>query len=130
MKQSNQDIHVPISLGELVDKISILEIKTKHLDGIALENVTTELKALRATLRSLQLDIDISLIQDLRRVNEELWHIEDAIRDKERQGVFDQAFVELARSVYLKNDQRAATKKEINTKYGSTLIEEKSYQKY
>ena len=130
MKQSNQDIHVLISLGELVDKISILEIKTKHLDGIALENVTTELKALRATLRSLQLDIDISLIQDLRRVNEELWHIEDAIRDKERQGVFDQAFVELARSVYLKNDQRAATKKEINTKYGSTLIEEKSYQKY
>lgn len=124
------EILAPISLGELLDKITILQIKTQHLQGTALENVKRELDALEITLNNLQLNIDIKLVQKLKEVNQKLWQIEDDIRDQERQKKFDDTFIQLARSVYQQNDQRAAIKKEINTTYGSTFIEEKSYQKY
>lgn len=125
-----QDILAPISLGELIDKITILQIKTQHLQGTALENVKKELEALETTLNNLQLNLDPTLIQRLKEVNQDLWKIEDDIRDQERQNNFDATFIELARSVYQQNDRRAAIKKEINTTYGSALMEEKSYQQY
>ena len=125
-----QDILAPISLGELIDKITILQIKTQHLRGTALENVKKELEALETTLNDLQLNIDPTLIQRLKEVNQDLWHIEDDIREQERLKSFGETFIRLARSVYQQNDQRAAIKKEINTTYGSAFVEEKSYQQY
>ena len=125
-----QIIQAPISLGELIDKITILQIKTQHLQGNALENVKKELDALLTTLNNLQLNINPTLIQRLQEVNQNLWQIEDDIRDQERQKSFTETFIELARSVYQQNDQRAAIKKEINTTYGSAFVEEKSYQQY
>ena len=125
-----QDILAPISLGELIDKITILQIKSQHLQGIALENVNKELVALETTLNNLQLNIDATLIQRLKEVNQDLWQIEDDIRDQERQKSFGDAFIQLARSVYQQNDRRAAIKKEINATYGSIFTEEKSYQEY
>ena len=125
-----QDILAPISLGELINKITILKIKTKHLQGTALENVKNELKALQTTLDKLQINVDTTLIQRLKEVNQDLWHIEDNIRDQERQKDFGEAFIELARAVYQQNDRRAAIKKEINTTFGSSFIEEKSYKQY
>ena len=125
-----KEIHAPISLGELVDKITILQIKTKHLQDSALENTEKELKALKRTLDDLNLDIKTTLIQRLKKVNQTLWKIEDDIRDQERQKNFGEEFIQLARSVYQQNDIRAAIKKEINTAYGSALVEEKSYQQY
>lgn len=130
MTESSQEILAPISLGELIDKISILEIKTKHLHNKALENVNKELSCLQETLKSLDLSVDAPLIKRLKEVNEELWQIEDCIRDKERHNDFGDDFIKLARSVYQKNDQRAEIKKEINTRYGSKFIEEKSYRQY
>ena len=124
------EILAPISLGELLDKITILQIKRQHLQGTALENVKTELNALETTLSSLQLNIDTRLTQRLKEVNQNLWQIEDDIRDQERQKNFGETFIRLARSVYQQNDQRAAIKKEINTTYGSTFTEEKSYKQY
>ena len=125
-----QDILAPISLGELIDKITILQIKTQHLQGTALENVKKELEALEITLNDLQLNIDPTLIERLKEVNQDLWQIEDDIRDQERHKSFGETFIRLARSVYQQNDQRAAIKKEINTTYGSAFVEEKSYQQY
>jgi hypothetical protein len=125
-----QNIFAPISLGELIDKITILQIKTQHLQGAALENVKKELKALEATLNNLKLNIDPTLIQRLKETNQGLWQIEDDIRNQERQKIFDETFIRLARSVYQQNDQRATIKKEINTTYGSALVEEKSYRQY
>jgi hypothetical protein len=125
-----QNIHVPISLGELIDKITILKIKTQHLKEAALENAKKELEALEIILNDLQLKIDPTLIRRLNEVNKELWQIEDEIRDQERQKSFGDTFIHLARSVYQQNDLRAAIKKEINTTYGSALVEEKSYQQY
>ena len=124
------EILAPISLGELLDKITILQIKRQHLQDTALENVKTELNALETTLSSLQLNIDTTLTQRLKEVNQNLWQIEDDIRDQERQKNFGETFIRLARSVYQQNDQRAAIKKEINTTYGSTFTEEKSYKQY
>ena len=125
-----QDILAPISLGELIDKITILQIKTQHLEGTALENVKKELEALETTLSDIQLNLDPTLIQRLKEVNQDLWQIEDDIRDQERQKSFGETFIRLARSVYQQNDRRSAIKKEINTTYGSTFVEEKSYQQY
>ena len=125
-----QDILAPISLGELIDKITILQIKTQHLQSTALENVKKELQALESTLNNLQLNIDPTLILRLKEVNQDLWKIEDDIREKERKKSFDDTFIHLARSVYQQNDRRAAIKKEINTTYDSALMEEKSYKKY
>ena len=128
--KSLQEIQAPISLGELIDKITILEIKTQRLQGSALENVQKELAALEETLNALDLQVDPKLIQRLMEVNADLWQIEDAIRDQERQKCFGETFIHLARSVYQQNDRRAAIKKEIDTTYGSALVEEKAYQGY
>ena len=123
-------ILAPVSLGELIDKITILEIKQIHMTGIKLKNVDKELKLLRKILQDENLEIDIDLINNLKEVNKNLWEIEDNIRIKERKKEFDKEFVELARSVYKENDKRAYIKKEINQKYNSELVEEKSYNNY
>ena len=125
-----QPVIVEISLGELIDKITILQIKIAHLKGNALENVKRELNTLENTLTKLDINIDLSLIRKLKEVNQKLWNIEDNIRDQERQKSFKNEFIELARSVYKQNDIRASIKKEINTLYHSPITEEKSYQKY
>lgn len=126
-------IEVPVSPGELLDKITILEIKLERMtDPPKLENVRAELDLLRASWsRSVQEDPVIrGLHVKLREVNEALWDIEDAIRDKERMREFDDRFIELARSVYITNDRRAHLKKDLNQRLGSGLVEEKSYQPY
>jgi hypothetical protein len=126
-------IQVPVSYGELIDKITILEIKARQItDPAKLANVRNELDLLNATWASdaaSQTDIGDERAR-LLAVNEALWDIEDRIRLKERAQAFDAEFVELARSVYFRNDERAAVKREINLKLGSHLVEEKSYQDY
>ena len=123
-------ILAPVSLGELIDKITILEIKQINMTGIKLKNVDKELKLLRKILQDENLEIDMDLINNLKEINNNLWEIEDNIRIKERNQEFDKEFVELARSVYKENDKRASIKKEINQKYNSELVEEKSYNNY
>ena len=126
-------ISVPVSYGELIDKITILEIKSERIgDSAKLANVRIELDLLNETWRAdpaSRIDIATERAQ-LRGVNEALWDIEDRIRLKEKARAFDDEFVELARSVYIRNDERAAIKRVINQKLGSTLVEEKSYQDY
>mgnify|MGYP001818310015 FL=1 len=127
------ELLVPVSPGELIDKISILEIKSQRMsDPEKLHNVRTELTMLNETWSASEYSsADISAQWDgLREVNGKLWDIEDRIRDKEREGVFDPGFIELARSVYFTNDERAALKKSINQQLGSVLVEEKSYADY
>jgi len=122
-------ILIPISLGELYDKISILEIKLSHMatpEKIA--NVANEYKELRSVADEYPIDKD--LYKQLRNINQSIWDIEDKIRDCEREKIYDTTFVEIARSVYISNDKRSDIKKEINLKYGSVIIEEKSYAKY
>jgi len=127
------EISTPISPGELIDKITILEIKSHRMtDETKLANVRRELEALRKIwAASIHAGTDIAADQEaLRAVNERLWMIEDDIRDKERAQSFDADFIRLARAVYFENDERAAIKRRINTRLGSTLIEEKSYKDY
>ena len=121
-------ILAPVSLGELIDKITILEIKQIHMTGIKLKNVNKELKLLKKILQDKNLEIDIDLINSLKEVNNNLWQIEDNIRIKERDQKFNKEFIQLARSVYKENDTRASIKKEINQKYNSELVEEKLYR--
>ncbi|HEY8003758.1 MAG TPA: DUF6165 family protein [Phenylobacterium sp.] len=120
----------PISWGELVDKITILELKAERLgDAAALDNVRREL----ALLRALEPDPAgplAGLRARLAAVNARLWEVEDRLREKETAADFGPEFVELARSVYLSNDERAAIKREINLALGSEIIEEKSYAPY
>ncbi|EIL88933.1 hypothetical protein UU9_10674 [Rhodanobacter fulvus Jip2] len=126
-------IQTPVSYGELIDKITILEIKSRRItDAAKLANVRNELDMLNATwANSAASQTDISDERArLLAVNEALWDIEDNIRLMERAQTFDAAFIELARSVYFRNDERAAFKREINQKLGSELVEEKSYQDY
>jgi uncharacterized protein DUF6165 len=126
-------ISVPISYGELIDKITILEIKSERIrDAAKVANVRTELDLLAETwLTNAASSKDIAVERDaLKRVNEALWDIEDRIRLKEKAKAFDAEFIELARSVYIRNDERARVKRAINEKLGSTLVEEKSYQDY
>ena len=123
-------ILAPVSLGELIDKITILEIKQIHMTGIKLKNVDKELKLLKNILQDTNLEIDIDLINNLKEVNKNLWEIEDNIRIKESNQEFDEEFIQIARSVYKENDKRASIKKEINQKYNSELVEEKSYNSY
>lgn len=123
-------ILAPVSLGELVDKITILDIKNEKLQGYALANVQRERQALRRTLDALPLEVEPALVEELRATNASLWSVEDALREHERRQDFGEAFVELARSVYRLNDRRAALKKRINLLAGSALIEEKSYAAY
>ena len=127
------ELLVPISPGELIDKITILEIKSERMtDATKLANVRTELGLLLAIWRaSPHAEADVAGDWEaLRRVNEALWDIEDRIRDKERERAFDDVFIELARAVYVTNDERAAIKKRINTRLGSRIVEEKSYAEY
>ena len=124
---------VPVSPGELLDKITILRIKAARIaDPAKLANVRTELEILERTWReSAFARGDVSADEAaLQAVNERLWDIEDRIRDKERAKAFDAEFVELARSVYVENDERAVVKKRINLALGSTIVEEKSYAAY
>jgi hypothetical protein len=128
-----QDILVPISPGELLDKITILRIKSARMsDAAKLANVRAELAELEKTWRAaVGAAADVSEDERaLQAVNERLWVIEDDIRDKERAQAFDARFIELARSVYIENDERAAIKKRINVKLGSRIVEEKSYKPY
>jgi hypothetical protein len=126
-------ITTPISHGELIDKITILEIKAEQIvDPAKLVNVRKELDLLAEVWRNdaaAAIDIDAERAR-LKQVNQSLWDIEDRIRLKEKAQSFDAEFIELARAVYFQNDDRAAIKREINLKLGSQLIEEKSYQNY
>ncbi|WP_193181960.1 DUF6165 family protein [Nisaea sediminum] len=126
-------ILVPIAPGELLDKITILEIKLERMEDAAkLANVRIEFDALDAVRRE-KLPASAELTDAtarLKAINEELWVIEDDIRDCERGGDFGPTFIELARAVYRTNDRRAAIKKEINLLLGSALVEEKSYKDY
>lgn len=127
------DLHVPVSPGELLDKITILRIKSLRIrDAAKLVNVRLELDLLLetwATLGAATRDVAADE-QALQAVNEKLWEIEDRIRDKEAARSFDQDFIELARAVYHHNDERAAIKKRINVALGSRIVEEKSYKPY
>ena len=128
-----EQIHVPVSPGEVLDKITILEIKSERMDDPAkVSNVRRELELLIETWnRSVNNDETVQRIHaQLKRMNEALWEIEDDIRDKERVREFDDRFIELARSVYFTNDKRASAKKELNLYLGSEIVEEKSYQDY
>ena len=128
-----QDISVPISPGELLDKITILRIKSARMsDAAKLANVRHELQLLEQTwATAVPAGVDLSGEERaLEAVNERLWDIEDQIRDEEDAQRFDARFIELARAVYVSNDERAAIKKRINTKLGSALVEEKSYRPY
>lgn len=127
------ELLVPISPGELIDKITILEIKSQRMtDAAKLHNVRTELSLLTETWKASPFgatDIGADWAA-LREVNGRLWDIEDDIRDKERAVAFDARFIELARAVYVTNDERAAIKRRINSRLGSALVEEKSYAEY
>ena len=123
-------ILAPISIGELIDKITILEIKQIYMTGIKLKNINKEMKLLKNILQDKNLEINIDLIKNLKKINKKLWEIEDNIRIKESKQEFDEEFIKLARSVYIENDKRASIKKEINQKYNSDLVEEKSYKNY
>lgn len=126
-------IQTPVSYGELIDKMTILQIKLQEIkDDAKLANVRNELELLDATWKNdaaSQTDITDETNR-LLAVNQRLWKIEDDIRLKEKAQAFDDEFIQLARSVYIENDERAAIKREINLKLGSTLVEEKSYQDY
>ncbi len=129
-----KDILVPISPGELLDKITILRIKAARMsDPGKVANVKHELTLLEKTWQDSGAAAAAGIgveEANLLRVNEKLWVIEDDIRDEERAGRFTQKFIELARAVYVTNDERAAVKKRINTLLGSTIVEEKSYRPY
>ena len=127
------EILVPVSFGELLDKIAILQIKSERMsDPAKLANVRKELAALDATWSAHPAAAtDIAALRaDLKAVNERLWVIEDDIRLKEKAQAFDAGFVRLARAVYFENDERARIKKDINLALGSAYVEEKSYQDY
>ena len=124
------NIYVPISVGELIDKITILEIKKKYMSGKKMKNVNNELESLQVILHNEKLEVDQNLYLKLKKINSSLWKIEDKIRIKESLKEFDEDFIELARSVYKINDERSLIKREINLKYNSGIVEEKSYEKY
>ena len=125
-------INTPISLGELIDKISILKIKQKKInDKKKCSFIKEELSLLQSILLNSAVDKKINVYLDkLTEVNSKLWRIEDDIRDCEKNKKFDQKFIDLARAVYKNNDKRSEIKLEINNHFGSTLVEIKSYEKY
>lgn len=124
-------VQCEVSLGELLDKLSILYIKNKKIaDEKKLKHVRLEIEKLEETLKGLALDGYQELLTELETINLKLWVIEDDIRDKERNKEFDQQFIELARAVYITNDQRFECKNRINQKYSSKIVEVKSYQQY
>jgi hypothetical protein len=128
-----QTIMTAVAPGELIDKITILRIKSERIsDAAKVKNVRIELDILNATRADSVPDSEelTRLDAALQAVNEELWVIEDDIRDCERDGDFGQKFIDLARAVYVTNDKRAALKKDINLLLGSHIVEEKSYAEY
>ena len=126
-------IQIPVSFGEVLDKITILEIKSERIrDPEKLHHIRTELESLEQHWRDTvgdpaRIDGERS---ELKAINEKLWEIEDAIREEEAEGRFGERFVALARSVYFTNDERAAIKKRVNLALGSRFVEEKSYRDY
>lgn len=126
-------LSIPLSVGEIMDKITILEIKAERIvDAGKVANVTAELDTLRplVTHDALNTASIKALVAELKDINEALWDIEDDIRERENSKDFGEAFIALARAVYVTNDKRAEIKKQINLATGSTLIEEKSYEDY
>ncbi|HUV22739.1 MAG TPA: DUF6165 family protein [Gammaproteobacteria bacterium] len=127
------EILIPISPGELLDKITILQIKSERIaDPAKVANVKTELGMLEQVWREAVNDDDQirALKRELKSINEALWEIEDDIRDEERNRRFGERFIELARAVYVTNDERANAKKKVNLHLDSSIVEEKSYQDY
>ena len=124
---------IRISLGELLNRITILQSKLEHLTSKdALKNVEREFKQLQLTfIQSCPETIEVKLLEvELKKINQQLWDIEDKIRAKERTKSFDDEFIQLARKVYITNDERSCVKKKINDMFGSELVEEKSYVEY
>ena len=127
------EILIPISPGELLDKITILQIKSERItDATKVANVKTELGMLEQVWSEAVSDDEQirALKRELKSINEALWEIEDDIRDEERNRRFGERFIELARAVYVTNDERANAKKEVNLHLNSSIVEEKSYQDY
>ena len=132
MNETSQP-QIPVSVGELYDKLTILEIKVARItDAVRLRHVTHELALLRAIEKQFASTDTrhMQLIAELKRVNEALWDIEDAIRNCERRQEFGTEFIALARSVYKTNDKRSALKNEINLLHNSEIVEQKSYSPY
>ena len=125
-------MRIEVSIGEIVDKLTILDIKMSRIfSPEKLKNIVKEFSYLKDVVElELKISTESNDYLQLLNVNKELWDIEDKIRDKERNNSFDNEFIELARLVYITNDKRADLKKEINLKYGSTFVEEKSYSSY
>ena len=121
---------IPVSFGELVDKITILKIKLKYLKGQNKANVKYEYNLLLNILKDSPIIMEDTLIKELQYINQKLWEVEDKIRKKELNKNFEEEFIELARSVYRLNDERFKTKNALNQKYNSEIIEEKIYEKY
>jgi hypothetical protein len=123
---------IEVSIGEIVDKLSILKIKSENItESVKLDNIIKEYNYLFNVVENeLNISTNSELYKELLSINKELWLIEDNIRDKEREKSFDDEFISLARSVYFTNDRRADVKKRINIEYGSNFVEEKSYNKY
>ena len=125
---------IEVSNGEILDKITILVIKSKKItDPIKLKNINNELDELQPFLNVVGYESNStvnSLVKELESVNEKLWDVEDKLRDKERSKQFDDEFIKLARDVYFTNDERSRIKKNLNEVTNSKLVEEKSYQKY
>jgi hypothetical protein len=128
-----KDLLIPVSAGELLDKITILRIKAARMsDPQQLANVRLELGMLESSWREIG-DVTAELASEehaLQAVNERLWDTEDRIRDREARQLFDREFIDLARAVYVANDERAAIKKRINLRLGSRIVEEKAYKPY
>ena len=124
-------MQVEVSVGEVVDKVSILSIKLKKIQNPEkLKNIQKEYDTLVVPMRAAGISEASDEFQRLESINLKLWDIEDRIRLKEVAHAFDAEFIELARSIYFINDDRAAVKKEINLKYGSDIVEEKEYVEY
>jgi hypothetical protein len=133
MRQHMNEILIPISPGELLDKITILQIKSERIsDATKVANVRTELGMLEQVWSDTVKDDEQirALSSELKSINEALWEIEDDIRDEERNNRFSDRFIELARAVYVTNDERANAKKKVNLHLNSSIVEEKSYQDY
>ncbi len=130
LKKSSLNKEIEVSIGEIVDKLSILRLKLLNISDVdKLKNITKEYDYLYNIVFN-ELKIDTSDFEKMVSINKILWDVEDRIRDKERFKQFDTDFIEMARTVYITNDQRAEIKKEINIKYGSSSVEEKSYSEY
>jgi len=130
VKDLSACIFAPTSIGELIDKITILQIKCEVLTGDSWINAQTELNMLQDCAKASKITPNPELVRELKIVNQKLWRIEDQIREQEKNQDFGSKFIDLARSVYKTNDRRSEIKRSINISCGSHLIEEKSYEDY